>query len=106
VSPNGDYAARLVGKELIIHAASSSNESPILGIIKLKEQIASQVKLLKFFYGPNLSEENDEIDPTSYQRLLCATDTHISVWQLHPLKWLADIDNIEPGLTYADLWCL
>lgn len=47
-------------------------------------------------------ETDDEVDTMPYQRLLCATDTHISVWQLYPLEWLADIDNVEPALTYAD----
>ncbi|KAL1886769.1 hypothetical protein Plec18167_000704 [Paecilomyces lecythidis] len=103
VSSNGDYAVRLVGRELVVHAASGVSETPILGIIKLKENIASQLKLFRFFNVSNVTDETeDEVDTAPYQRLLCATDTHISVWQLHPLKWLADINNVEPALTHVD----
>ncbi|KAJ9385070.1 hypothetical protein DTO063F5_4405 [Paecilomyces variotii] len=103
LSLNGEYAVRLVGRELVIHAASGVSGTPILGIIKLKEHIASQLKLFRFFNVSNVTHEtDDEVDTMPYQRLLCATDTHISVWQLHPLEWLADIDNVEPALTYAD----
>lgn len=75
----------------------------MLGIIKLKEPLASQAKFLKFSHPFSCEPENaEELVLVPRQHLLCATDVRVSVWQLHPLKWHAEIENVESGLTYVD----
>ncbi|KAL1999131.1 hypothetical protein VTN02DRAFT_4999 [Thermoascus thermophilus] len=103
VSQDGDYVARLNGKELVIHTGSASQNPRVLGIIKLKEPLGSQAKHLKLSHlSSHEPEISEDLGLVSRQHLLCATDARVTVWQLHPLKWHAEIENVESGLTYVD----
>uniref|UniRef100_A0A093UVV6 WD repeat-containing protein WRAP73 n=1 Tax=Talaromyces marneffei PM1 TaxID=1077442 RepID=A0A093UVV6_TALMA len=112
VSRDGDYIVRVHGKEVSVHSATPIEGSRVLRSIKLPEPLASQLKFVKIslsnsqdvnHVGARMQIEDDgPLDLVLHQRLLCATNNRISVWQLNSLEWHADIENIEPSVTAID----
>ncbi|KAL2853366.1 Quino protein amine dehydrogenase [Aspergillus pseudoustus] len=90
LSDDGEYAAQLNGKDLIIHLNPTSSEFREVQIVKIKE---SGSRFLKF--------SRSKRDAPS-RRLLCASDSRILVWNLNPLQQLAEIENIESGALNVD----
>ncbi|GFN14466.1 YVTN repeat-like/quino protein amine dehydrogenase [Aspergillus tubingensis] len=102
LSEDGDYAAQLNGKDLVIHLDPASPDFKEVQIVKLKE-VAS--KFLKFSRSkPVLPSSTHSYAGVSSpgRRVLCSSDSRILVWQLDPLQSLAEIESIEPGATYVD----
>lgn len=63
-----------------------------MDIVKTKETTA---RFLRFSQPSNTPNDNN-------RRILCASDTHILIWQLHPLQLHGEIDNLESGATNVD----
>ncbi|KAL1963887.1 hypothetical protein VTN77DRAFT_7693 [Rasamsonia byssochlamydoides] len=107
VSRHGDYVVRANGKELVVHTAAEFDGSRVLHCTKLKEPLASQLKFLKISYS-DTSDDNDNggdeglLDLVPRQRLLCASDNRVSVLQINSMEWDAEIENIDPAITYVD----
>ncbi|KAL4809303.1 YVTN repeat-like/Quino protein amine dehydrogenase [Aspergillus unguis] len=91
LSDDGEYAAQLSGKDLIVHLNPTSSEFKEVQIIKVKE---TGCKFLKF--------SRPREDVPGARRLLCATDTRILIWNLNPLQQHAEIENVEPGALNID----
>ncbi|KAL4944420.1 hypothetical protein BDV06DRAFT_187283 [Aspergillus oleicola] len=88
LSDDGELAAQLNGKELILHLNPTSPDFKEVQIIKVKE---TGCKFLKFFRSTH-----------NIRRLLCANDSRVLVWDLDPLQQYAEIENIEPGALNID----
>jgi WD40 repeat protein len=98
VSQNGRNIARLRGNEVVIHGAPPRPSD--LGItqkIRLKEPFASQVKFLRFS-----RHDGNALIAVSCLRVLCASDTRASVWQINSPDCYAEIENIDPSLINLD----
>jgi hypothetical protein len=112
VSRDGDYVVHTHGKELSVHSAIPVEGSRFLQSTKLPEPLASQLKFVKVSpqslsgdnAGARAYAENEEepLNLVPDQRILCATSTRISVWQINSLEWHADVENIEPNITAVD----
>lgn len=110
VSRDGDYVVRIHGKEISVHSATPIEGTRLLRSIKLQEPLASQLKFVKVSSSDSTADvgtrmqTDDEglLDLVLHQRVLCATSSRISVWQLDSLEWHADIENIEPNVTAID----
>lgn len=92
---------QVCGGDVIVHSISgvpSSWESQVAGI---KGQSAPVIRFLAFTRA-RTSPPNHPDDEISERRCLCASDTQVWVWKLHPLQLYADIVNIEPGSVNID----
>lgn len=111
VSRDGDYVVHTCGKELSVHSATPLEGSRFLQSTRLQEPLASQLKFVKVSQlsssaddaerRPN-AEDEEPLNLVPDQRILCATNNRISVWQVNSLEWHADIENIEPSVTAVD----
>lgn len=111
VSRDGDHVVRVHGKEVSVHSATPVEGTRLLRSIKVQEPLASQLKFVKISESDSAADDvttrmqtDDEgpLDLVLRQRLLCASSSRISVWQLNSLEWHADIENIEPNITAID----
>lgn len=91
LSDDGEYAVQLDGKDLIIYSHPAIPELRDDSVLRTKDS-ASSIRFLKFSKPSGASD----------RRLLCASDTRVSVWQLRPLRLFAEIENIEPGALNID----
>lgn len=91
LSDTGEYAAQLIGKDLIIHLNPTSSEFKEVQIVKVKD---AGCKFLRF--------SPPRKDIPGARRLLCASDSRILVWDLYPLQQHAEIENVEPGTLNID----
>ncbi|KAL4788559.1 Quino protein amine dehydrogenase [Aspergillus varians] len=91
LSDDGEYAAQLNGKDLIVHLNPTSSEFKDVQIVKVKD---ARCKFLRFSHSKQGSAES--------RRMFCASDSRILVWDLHPLQQHAEIENIEPGALNID----
>jgi WD40 repeat protein len=112
ISRSGDYVVRIRDKEIAVHSAVPIEGTRFLQSSKLSEPLATQLKFVKISQ-PDVSEESenkgnnnggdeDPLELTSQQRVLCGSENRISVWQINSLEWHADIENIEPSVTSVD----
>ncbi|KAL4956004.1 WD40-repeat-containing domain protein [Aspergillus filifer] len=88
LSDDGELAAQLNGKDLILHLNPTSPDFKEVQIIKVKD---TGCKVLKFSRSRN-----------GTRRLLYANDSRALVWNLDPLQQHAEIENIEPGALNID----
>lgn len=101
LSDDGVFAAQLNGKDLIIHLNPVSSDFKEVQIVKLKETPARFLR----FSRPKQLAQSDTIgiqEESTGRRILCASDTRILVWDLHPLQLHAEIENIESGALNVD----
>ncbi|KAJ5382211.1 hypothetical protein N7517_000122 [Penicillium concentricum] len=96
LSEDGQYAAHVSGKGLVVHSNVASDKE--VQIARIKE---IPLKSLKYVNVDSCPGESDD-DIPSRRRLLTANDSRISVWQLTPLEILAEIEGIEPGALAVD----
>lgn len=98
LSEDGEYAAQLSGRDLLIHLNPTSPEFKEVQVSKLKENVT---KFLKFTRAkPDTLDHEDK--STSVRNLLCASDARILVWDLNPLQLRVEIESIEPGALNVD----
>jgi WD40 repeat protein len=111
ISRNGDYVVLVNEKELTVHTAAEFEGSRLLHCIKLKEPLGSQLKFLRISYPDTSAADdggNDDardeglLDLVPHQRLLCASDSRLSVWKINSMEWDADIENVDPTITHVD----
>lgn len=110
ISRDGDHVVRVHGKEVSVHSATPIEGTRWLRSIKLQDSLVSQLKFVKISpsdstandVGSRMQADEGPLDLVSHQRLLCATNGRMSVWQLNSLEWHADIENIEPSVTAVD----
>jgi WD40 repeat protein len=101
LSEDGVFAAQLSGKDLIIHLNPMSSDFKEVQIVKLKE---TPTRFLRFS-RPKQLPQSDTVgsqEENAGRRILCASDTRILVWDLHPLQLHAEIENIESGALNID----
>ncbi|KAF4290689.1 hypothetical protein KXW98_002929 [Aspergillus fumigatus] len=101
LSDDGAFAAQLNGKDLIIHLSPLCSDFQEVEIVKLKE---TPIRFLRFS-RPNQLAQSDTINrqkESAERRILCASDTRILVWDLHPLQLHAEIENVEYGALNID----
>jgi WD40 repeat protein len=110
ISQDGNYAVRVHAKELSVHLAADVERTRFFLSVRLKEPLASQLKFVKIS-RPDVSDDDQNeittgeegpLDLVPHQRVLCASDSRVSVWQISSLEWHADIENIEPTITSVD----
>ncbi|KAJ5506979.1 hypothetical protein N7453_005936 [Penicillium expansum] len=97
LSEDGLYAAHVSGKGLVVHSNVAS-ENKEVQIARIKE---TPLKSLKYFNVESSPGAPDE-EIASRRRLLSASDSRISVWQLTPLEMFAGIESVEPGALTVD----
>ncbi|KAL4909932.1 S25 ribosomal protein-domain-containing protein [Aspergillus multicolor] len=85
LSDDGEYAAQLNAKDLIIHLNPTSSDFKEVQIVKVKE---TGCKFLRF------SRRQGTVRS---RRLFCAHDSRIVIWDLDPLQQYAEIENMEPS---------
>ncbi|GIC91471.1 WD40 repeat domain-containing protein [Aspergillus udagawae] len=101
LSDDGAFVAQLNGKDLIIHLNPVSLDFKEVEIVKLKE---TPTRFLRFSRPKQLAR-SDTIgsrEESAGRRILCASDSRILVWNLHPLQLHAEIENIESGALNID----
>jgi WD40 repeat protein len=101
LSDDGAFVAQLNGKDLIIHLNPVSLAFKEVEIVKLKE---TPTRFLRFSRPKHLAR-SDAIgsrEESAGRRILCASDSRILVWDLHPLQLHAEIENIESGALNID----
>ncbi|KAJ5099991.1 hypothetical protein N7532_006992 [Penicillium argentinense] len=87
LSDDGLFATHISGKDLLLYSNPAS-ENKKLHVARNKETV---VKTVRF------SPTRDLTRPSIERRLLVASDSRISVWQLDQLQLFAEIENLEPG---------
>ncbi|KAL4893666.1 WD40 domain protein [Aspergillus ambiguus] len=100
LSEDGEYAAQLNSKDLIVHLNPTSAGFKDVLIGKTKEPAP---KFLKFSRPRDVTsqETSSGVSPPG-RRLVHASDTRVFVWQLNPLQIHAEIESIEPGALNID----
>ncbi|RAK78450.1 YVTN repeat-like/Quino protein amine dehydrogenase [Aspergillus fijiensis CBS 313.89] len=101
-SEDGDYVAQLNGRELAVHLNPTSSDFKEVQVVRLKENASKSLKFSRS--KPVLPSSTHSYGGVSLpeRRLLCASDTRVSVWRLNSLQLHAEIESIEPGATYID----
>ncbi|KAH8698614.1 WD40 domain protein [Talaromyces proteolyticus] len=111
ISHGGEYTVQIKKKEIWIHSAVPIEGTRFLQSSKLKEPLSTQLKFLKISGSgatsdgenkPNTTQHEEPLDLASHYRIICGSESRISVWQVDSLEWHADIENIEPSLTSVD----
>jgi WD40 repeat protein len=98
---DGDYAARVQGKEVTIHAALPFRGSHSIQFLKLKDTLWPQLKLVRFFnQQPSRIADEDSLDLVPHTQLVFASETRALVWRNSDL--IAEIENIEPAIANCD----
>ncbi|KAL4977015.1 Quino protein amine dehydrogenase [Aspergillus desertorum] len=91
LSDDGEYAAQLIGKDLLIHLNPTSSDFQEVQLVKVK---GTGCKL------PRFSRRQDTAG--ARRRVLCASDSRFIIWDLDPLQQQAEIENVEPGAVNVD----
>ncbi|TQB70627.1 hypothetical protein MPDQ_000245 [Monascus purpureus] len=106
LSDDGEFAAQISGKDLIVHSHPASSELREMDITKVKESLASTAKFLKFSRTEPRggAEEASRVESGSDQvrHLLCASDARVSVWKLKPLTLFGEIEGVDSGIVNVD----
>ncbi|OJJ45745.1 hypothetical protein ASPZODRAFT_520397 [Penicilliopsis zonata CBS 506.65] len=94
LAEDGECVVQLSGKDLIYHSDVASPELRGVQFVRGKENLQGSMKHLKFsrYCQGNVSD----------RRVLCSSESRISVWQLNPLQLYADIEGIESGTLNID----
>ncbi|KAL4735643.1 Quino protein amine dehydrogenase [Aspergillus similis] len=90
LSNDGEYAAHLNGKDLLIHLNPTSSDFQEVQLVKVKD---TGCKFLRF---------SRKQDTAGARRVFCANDSRILIWELYPLQQHAEIENVEPGAVNID----
>ncbi|KAL4989183.1 hypothetical protein BDW68DRAFT_157161 [Aspergillus falconensis] len=90
LSDDGEHAAQLYGKDLLIHLNPTSSDFQEVQLVKVKD---TGCKFLRF---------SRRQDTAGARRVLCASDSRILIWDLVPLQQHAEIENVEPGALNID----
>lgn len=98
LSEDGEYIVQVNGKDLIVHLNPTSSGFKEVEIVKAKEGVSKFVKFSRASIIPDTYEHAS----TSEQRMLCASDSRILVWQLSPLQQHAEVESVEPGALNVD----
>ena len=61
----------------------------------LHDHVAGQAKFLRWSAPPNQLPLTPDCTVQDSQRILCASRTHISVWDIHDEKWSAEIETAD-----------
>ncbi|KAE8144421.1 Quino protein amine dehydrogenase [Aspergillus avenaceus] len=101
LSEDGEYAAQMSGKDLIIHLNPATSEFQDVQIVKVKESSTRFLKFSRASHGLQSSAYAVEGERSS-RRLLHASDARVLIWQLNPLQLHAEIESIEPGALNID----
>ena len=88
ISDDGLFSAYVTGKDLFVCSRVTSEHKEVQ-TARIKE---TSIKSLKFCPA-KVSKRFG-----SKRHLFSASDTRVSVWQLEPLKLVAEIESIEPGV--------
>ncbi|GAB1217919.1 hypothetical protein ATERTT37_007162 [Aspergillus terreus] len=99
LSEDGEYAAQVNNKDLIVHLNPTSPGFKDVLIGKAKEHAP---RFVKFSRPKDTTPPENSDEETTSRRLLHASDTRIFVWQLKPLQLHAEIESIEPGALNID----
>lgn len=103
LSEDGEYAAALNGKDLVIHSHTAFPKLREVDAVKVKEGTLS---FLKFSRAQSVevaaAGQSLEADIHSVRRLLFASAGRISVWQLKPLQSYAEIEGIGSETSNID----
>ncbi|KAL3480343.1 Quino protein amine dehydrogenase [Aspergillus californicus] len=97
LSDDGEYAAQLNGKDLIVHLNPTASGFKEVQIVKVKDTGCKFVR----FSQPSRNHGNT-VNGIPPRRVLCASDSRALIWDLDPLQQQAEIENIELGILNID----